>query len=42
MDERVPPKKVETEISRVLNLPGVDKTRKANPADWQDATNCDP
>lgn len=42
MDERVPPGKVETEINRVLNLPGVDKARKANPADWQDATNCDP
>ena len=42
MEERVPPRKVETEIERVLNLPGVDKTRKANPADWPDATNCDP
>jgi len=42
MEERVPPRKVEREIDRILNLPGVDKTRKANPADWRDATNCDP
>ncbi|MDE0173695.1 MAG: DNA/RNA non-specific endonuclease [Defluviicoccus sp.] len=42
MEESVAPGKVEKEIGRVLNLPGVDKTRKANPADWRDATNCDP
>lgn len=42
MGERVPPKKVERKINRVLNLPGVDKNRKANPADWRDATNCNP
>ena len=42
MNQRVTPEKVEMEIGRVLNLSGVDKTRKASLFDWRDATNCDP
>ncbi len=38
----VSPEVVEAIIGRLLNLSGVDKTQRANLADWQDLTNCDP
>ena len=41
MENVVSPKIVETAIGRSLNLPGVDKTEKANLADWTVSKNCD-
>ena len=38
----VSPGTVEAAIGRMLKLPGVDKTKKANLADWPDSTNCNP